>query len=455
MIILSVTMFLQCLNTSLITVPLPRISSDLGIDVTSSSWLLLAYSIGTCALLLQFTKYARNGRTRSFFIYGLILFLFASFDCSLSHDYLTLVILRFIQGASISMAVATGPIFVVQRMPEELRGTALGMMAAGTGLAMAIGPSVGGVLAETISWHMLFLINIPIGLAVLATALRVIPEDTGNTDGKDPGLCGSLALFAVIACGLMLLENLMDWTPKVLSVMAVVTFLSTTILIWHIRSADGVEPVVSPNLLKSRLFMLIAVSAAVGSMVTEGAFYLLPYFMEISWGMSVTECGFYFCIVSATTFVCARLAGRYCDANSSKIPTVCSFVCTATFSTIFAVIIPGSSLALLIMSACMVGASFAVFETAQYLRMIRNTEPEYREESATLITVVTYIGASLGLIFYSIVFDIAVPVAKDGMESLSATAMANGFHMTGILGIILSVIGLAVAMKVPHDRLGE
>ncbi len=446
-------MFLQCLNTSLITVPLPQISSDLGIDVSSSSWLLLAYSIGTCALLLQFTKYARNGRTRSFFLYGLAIFLFASFDCALCNDYLTLVVLRFIQGASISMTVATGPIFVVQKMPENIRGTALGSMAAGTGLAMAIGPSIGGVLTEFISWHMLFLINIPIGLAVLATAYLILPTDTETVPGRDPGHIGCITMFVTISFGLMLLENIMDWSIKEILAATFITFIGMLILIWSIRPGSGKEPVMSLGLLRSKMFKLIAISAAIGSMITEGSFYLLPYFMEISWGMSVTECGIYFCVVSAATFICARVTGIYCDTRSSKTPTICSFICTAVFSIIFAMLIPGSSLALLVLSACMVGASFAVFETAQYLRMIRNTLTQFREESATMITVVTYIGASLGLIFYSMVFDIVVPLAKNGMDSLSASAMAEGFHAAGLLGIALSVIGITIAMKVPHDKL--
>ncbi len=405
--------------------------------------------------MLQFTKFAKNGRSRPFFIYGLIIFLFTSFDCFLANDYLTLVVLRFIQGASISLAVATCPIFVVQKMPENIRGTALGTMAAGTGLAMAIGPSVGGVLAEFISWHMLFLINIPIGLAVLIGAIYIIPRDAPSIPGKDPDMLGCIALFAAITFSLMLMENLTDWGATEIFATAFIIFLAIIILIWQTHSDNGKEPVLPLGLLRSRLFRLIAISAAIGSMITEGSFYLLPYFMEISWGMSVTECGVYFCLVSVTTFTCARLTGKYCNDHSSKNPAICSFISTAVFSLIFAVLIPGSYLALLILSACMVGASFAMFETAQYLRMIRNTHPKFREESAIMVDVVTYIGASLGLIFYSIVFDIVVPVAKNGMEHLSASAMAEGFHAAGLLGIVLSIIGITIAMKVPHDKSEE
>lgn len=453
--LLSVAMFLQCLNSSLITVPLPQISADLGIGVSSSSWLLLAYSIGTCALLLQFTKYAKNGRTRKFFVYGLILFLFASFDCWLAEDYLTLVVLRFVQGAAISMSVATGPVFVVQNMPENVRGRALGSMAAGTGLAMAIGPSVGGVLAETISWHMLFLINIPLGLAALGGALLVLPADTMPKGAADPHWTGSVAWFLLISFSMMFLENLFTWSAAALFVSGFIAFESFVILAWNVSTRKEEQAIVSRGLIGTRTFKLVAASAAIGSMITEGAFYLLPYFMEISWGMDVTECGIYFCLVSATTFASAKAAGRYCDARSSRAPVLASFVCTLAFDVIFLLLEPGSGLALLVLSACMVGASFAVFETAQYLRMMRNTEKQYKEEAATMITVLTYVGASLGLILYSLVFDMAVPAARSGMEGLSPSAMTDGFHATAVLGLVLGLIGLALAFRVPDDKTVE
>lgn len=403
-------------------------------------------------MLIPFTKYAKNGRTRPFFIYGLVLFLFTSFDCYLAKDFITLVILRFVQGASVSMAVATCPIFVVQKMPENIRGTAMGTVAAGTGLAMAIGPSIGGILTEFISWHMLFLINIPIGFGVLIVAIIFMPSDSPVDPEKDPPLNGCFALFATIMFGLILIEKLGDWGAEQMFVVGTIAFVSLLIFIWSISYSDVKEPVVHPGLLKSKLFKYIAVSAAVGSMITEGSFYLLPYFMEISWGMGITECGIYFALVSVTTFACARLTGKYCDSHSSKYPAITSFVCTLIFSVIFVILIPGSGFALLILSACMVGASFAMFETAQYLRMIRNTPSEFKEESAIMVDVVTYIGASLGLIFYSTVFDTVVPLAKNGMEYLSKAAMTQGFHAAGILGIILSIIGVLIAMKVPHDR---
>lgn len=447
--LLFTVMFLQCLNTSLITVPLPQISDDLHITVSESSWLLLSYSLGTCALLLQFAKLSRNNRVKSFFLYGLIIFTLSSFVCFLAKDFLTLTVVRFIQGAAIAMSAATCPIIVVQKYPDHAKGSALGTMAAGTGLAMVLGPSLGGLLQSIVSWHGLFLINIPFAIIALVLSIWNLPADGTPEENRDPDMMGCLAWFAILFFGLIFLENLMEWGAGMLFAFGFIAFFAVLALMWNLSKDRTREPIISTDMVRSRAFILIASSAMFGSAITEGALYLLPYLMQISWNMGVTECGMYFCIVSAATFVSANLIGRYCDNHSSKGPVMGSFLCTIVFDIIFILIEPSWALEVVVLSACMVGLSFAVFETAQYLRMIRNTVAEHREEAATMITVLTYVGASLGLIVYSLTFNIAVPEAAElGIDQLSSALMINGFHATGLLGLILGITGLILASLV-------
>lgn len=445
-------MFLQCLNTSLITVPLPKISEDLGITVSESSWLLLAYSLGTCAFLLQFAKYGRNNRIRFFFLYGIMMFIVSSGACAVINDFAVLTIMRFIQGAGIAMSAATCPLVVIHRLPEERRGYALGSMASGTGLAMVLGPSLGGILSEIISWHYLFLINVPLAVIVLAVSYCVLPSEGEPDEKKDPDALGSICWFVVLAAGMVFLENITVWNIRLLLPFATAAYLAMFLLAFRLTDNGRRQPILSPGLVKNRTFVLISVSAVLGSMITEGALYLLPYFMQISWGMTVNECGLYFVIVSVSTFIAANFVGGYCDSHSAKGPVLMSFAVTLIFDAVFAVMNPDWVLALLIVSACMVGISFAVFETAQYIRMINHAKPEYRDEAATMITVLTYIGASLGLIAYSLTFTAAIPEAAGiDIDDLSSALMTEGFNATGILGLVLGIVGI-LAAAIVKDR---
>ncbi|MCQ2084833.1 MAG: MFS transporter [archaeon] len=449
-------MFLQCLNTSIITVPLPEIAGDLDITVSESSWLLLAYSLGTCALLLQFAKFGKNNRLKKLFVYGTGIFIIASAACAFLNQFLALTLMRIVQGAAISMAAAACPIIVIDYLPEDRQGYALGSMASGTGLAMVLGPSVGGILSQIITWHYLFLVNIPLAVMVLIGALKYLPADRKPVKKNDPDAMGSICWFIAIAASMVFLENITAWGIELLLPFGIAAYVGLFLLAFRLTDNKLRQPILSPGMLKNRAFLLIAISAMMGSMITEGALYLLPYLMQIAWNMDVMECRMYCCIVSVAAFVSARFVGSYCDNHSSKVPVICSFVCTIVFDTIFTFIQPDWSLAILVLSATMVGITFAVFETAQYIRMIRHTRPEYKEEAATMITVLTYIGASLGLIAYSLMFNAAIPEAMGAeIDELTATLMTKGFNATGVLGLFLGLGGLFLASIVKENNEDE
>ena len=184
-------------------------------------------------------------------------------------------------------------------------------------------------------------------------------------------------------------------------------------------------------------------------MVTEGAMYMLPYFMQVSWKMGMFECAAYFCVVSVVSFAVSMFIGKYCDFHSTKKPVMLSFLSAVVFNVLFVFLEPGWSPFVLLVSMVLVGVSFTVFEAAQSLRIIRNTERRYRDEAATMIIVLTYIGASFGLIAYCLVLNIAVPeTIGASIDTLLPSQMTAGFQATGVLGLVLSLCGMAVAAVV-------
>ncbi|MCQ2071489.1 MAG: MFS transporter, partial [archaeon] len=215
---MAMVMFLQCLNTSILTVALPDIARDLGADVSDGSWLLLSYSLGTCALLLQFVKWANNGRVRIFFLYGTALFILASIDCFLAKDFWTLVALRLVQGLGIALAASTAPIAVVHMLPDDMKGRGLAAMAAGTGVAMVLGPSLGGIMAGFMDWNSIFLVNVPLGLFTLVTAFFILPHEEEPDPSKECDLWGAVFWFMAVAGSIVFLDGMSDASMEVLAV---------------------------------------------------------------------------------------------------------------------------------------------------------------------------------------------------------------------------------------------
>src|ERR1700755_2713589 len=196
-----VATFMLLLDVTIVNVALPDIQQDLKSSFEYIQWVVDAYALTLAAFLLTFGSLAdRIGRKRVF-LAGLALFTLASLLCSLSTSPTALNLARALQGIGGSAMFATSLALLAAAFTGRERGTALGIWGATTGASVAVGPLVGGVLVEHISWQSIFFVNLPIGVAAIAVTLRMVGES------KDPhpapidwaGLVTfSAALFALV-----------------------------------------------------------------------------------------------------------------------------------------------------------------------------------------------------------------------------------------------------------------
>jgi MFS family permease len=175
--ICSMSLFIVGLDITAVNVALPSIAGDLDADIGGLQWTVSAYTVVMASLLIFSGSMAdRLGRKRTF-VTGLTVFSAASLLCSLAPSVELLVAFRVLQGVGASMLnpVAMSIITNTFTDPRE-RAQAVGVWGAVFGIAMALGPVVGGGLVATAGWPWIFLINIPLGLAAIALTLRFIPE---------------------------------------------------------------------------------------------------------------------------------------------------------------------------------------------------------------------------------------------------------------------------------------
>jgi EmrB/QacA subfamily drug resistance transporter len=177
LLICSMSLFIVGLDITAVNVALPSIAEDLDADIAGLQWTVSAYTVVMASLLMFSGSMAdRLGRKR-IFVTGLSVFSAASLLCSLAPSVELLVVARVLQGVGASMLnpVAMSIITNTFTGPRE-RAQAVGIWGAMFGIAMALGPIVGGGLVATAGWPWIFLINLPLGLAAIALTLRFVPE---------------------------------------------------------------------------------------------------------------------------------------------------------------------------------------------------------------------------------------------------------------------------------------
>src|SRR5213594_107574 len=201
LVAVSIRLFMIMLDNTVVNVALPSIRKDLGISISELEWVVNAYALTFGVLLLSGGKLADLLGRRAIFIAGLVIFTGASLWCGLAGGAGSLIAARTVQGVGAAlMNPATLSIITATFAPRQ-RGTAIGIWAGVSALALAIGPIVGGLLTEKVSWSWIFFINIPVGvLGVLAA--RVFIDETKDTSREQrldlPGLVTSgIGLFAL------------------------------------------------------------------------------------------------------------------------------------------------------------------------------------------------------------------------------------------------------------------
>ena len=188
---LTFALFMIMLDNTVVNVALPSIQRDLGIDQSELEWIVTGYALSFAVFLLSGGKLADMVGRRRIFMIGLAVFTVSSLLCGLAGGAGLLIAARVVQGVGAALMLPATLSIVTATFPPRQRGAAIGIWAGVSAMALAIGPLVGGLITENVSWNWVFYINVPVGLLGLVAAWLLVPEsrDTSPEQRLDlPGL---------------------------------------------------------------------------------------------------------------------------------------------------------------------------------------------------------------------------------------------------------------------------
>ncbi len=286
----SIGLFMASLDLFIVNIAFPDLSRSFdGASLSSLSWVLNGYAIVFAALLVPAGRIAdRVGRKRVF-ITGLLTFVVASALCAVSPTIPFLVGARVLQAVGAAMMIPTTLGLLLPAFPPEQRPVAIGIWSAVSGVAAALGPPIGGLLVQ-ISWHWIFLVNVPIGIATVVAAMRILDEAKEPEDGR-PDLLG--ALFLALGIGLLTLGIVQgpEWGWSDGRVVGSFVAAIALVAAFLYRSAHHRAPVIELPLLRVRSFALANLATLVffmgfGAMLLSGVLLLTEV-----WGWSELHAG--------------------------------------------------------------------------------------------------------------------------------------------------------------------
>ena len=252
--VLCVGMLMIVLDATVVNVALPAIQSDLGFTQSSLAWVVNAYLIPFGGLLLLAGRLGDLVSRRGVFIVGLGVFTVASLLCGVAQSKELLIAARFVQGAGGAMTSAVVLGMIVTMFPEAReQAKAIGVYGFVATAGGSVGLLAGGVLTQGISWHWIFFINLPIGIATAVFALRLLPRDRGIGIGRDTDFLGAALITGALMLGVYTIVNPaaeLGWTAGRTLVLGAIAL--GLLAAFVVREATAANPLMPLRIFRSR-----------------------------------------------------------------------------------------------------------------------------------------------------------------------------------------------------------
>jgi EmrB/QacA subfamily drug resistance transporter len=315
-VLASLGVFMTALDTLVVTTSLPALRIDLHSSLSNLEWTVNAYNLAfACFILTGAALGDRFGRRRMYVV-GLSLFTAASAAAAASPDVGALVAARALQGIGAAIVFPLTLTLISEAFPVEKRGAAIGLWGGITGLGVAIGPVVGGAVVGGISWHWIFWLNVPIGIALIPLAARRLTESFGPRPQLD---VAGLLLAGAGALGLtwgLVRANAVGWgSGEVLAALAAGATFIASFLGWERRTRNPMLPLA---LFRQRTFASANAVSVFMYAGLFGALFLMSQFFQTALGYSPLGAGLRLLPWSMPPMFIAPLAGALADRYGNR-----------------------------------------------------------------------------------------------------------------------------------------
>jgi EmrB/QacA subfamily drug resistance transporter len=443
LILTSAATFMAALDNLVVTTALPAIREDLSGGLSDLEWIVNGYTLPfACLLLLGAALGDRFGR-RTIFTGGIVLFTVASAMAAMATSTGSLIAARAAQGAGAAALLPLSLTLVSAVVPAARRGMAFGIWGAVNGLAVASGPLIGGTITEHISWHWIFWLNVPVGIALVPLVLTRLADSRGPNDRLD--LVGtamaSAGMFAIVLA--IVRGNEHGWTSSlVLTGFIAGSLLLVAFVWWELRAP---APMLPMRFFRSPAFTTINVAGFLMFLGVFGSIFLLTQFLQFIQGYNPQQAGLRMLPWTAMPMVVAPITGALSDRFGGRPFVISGLLTMAVGLGWFALIAePDVSYLSQVPALALCGVGMAMFFAPASAILMGSVAPAEQGIASGVNNALREVGGAVGVALLASVFvaqggyqtpqaftDGLVPALWVGMASLVAAAVAMLWRARG------------------------
>jgi EmrB/QacA subfamily drug resistance transporter len=439
--IVSVGLFMVVLDNLVVNVALPSIRHDLGASIQSLEWTVNAYVLAYAVLLLTGAALGDSFGRKRMFIAGITLFTVASAAAALAPSTALLIGARALQGTGAAIATPLTLTLLAEAFPPKQRGLALGIWSGISGVAVALGPLVGGAVIDAGSWQWIFWINVPVGAVLVPLAARRLQESHGPARRLDLGglALGSAGLLAVVYG---LVQSQADgWgAANVLAALLAGTGLVAAFLRHELHAT---EPMLPLRFFANRGFAVTNVVSLSMYFGMFGSIFFLSQFLQDVLGNTPLQAGLKLLVWTGATMLVAPAAGYFAERVGSRPFMVAGLgLQAAALGWLALIASPGASYASMIAPMAMAGSGMALVFAPAAAAVLAAVRPDEAGQASGATNAIRELGGVLGISVLATVF-----TAHGGYAS--GQAFVNGLTPSLWVGAVVLAAGALVALALP------
>ena len=323
--VLCLGLFMILLDGTIVNIAIPHIESYFDTSFSNIEWVMNAYILVFAVLLVPMGRFGDLWGRRKLFVAGMVLFTLGSLACGLAPSIYLLIAFRVLQGIGGAAMMPSTLSIIATVFPPHKRGAAMGVWGGVSGLASGLGPVLGGIILQYItwptvtgSWRWIFLVNIPVGVVGVILALRIVPESKNPTAVETLDLPGVGLLSASLFClTFALVEGQKyGWTSAIILGLFAVAAVAFALFYWREHRVH--QPLIDFSLFRSVNFAAGNATGLLLSAAMMGAFFTIPIFLQSVLGFSAIKAGLVMAPMSVVIIFAAPLAGVLSDRLGSK-----------------------------------------------------------------------------------------------------------------------------------------
>ncbi|MGC4017910.1 MAG: MFS transporter [Muricomes sp.] len=454
---LSLSTLMTSIDTNIVSIGLPTLVKALNTSFSSVQWVVLSYLLSITVLVVGVGRIGDMFGKKPLYLSGIVIFTIGSLACGLSFSVYMLVAARILQGVGGAILMSMSFALVGDLVPKEKVPQAVGFLTAMLTLGIALGPSVGGILISAFGWHIIFLINIPIGIITFIIALK-FPKLEAACTGQRFDWPGVLALAAALICydfAITLSES------QGLSITVILLFIASVIIVFAFIFIE--KRVFSP-LINLKIFTNRVVSGSLGISVIAYAMIMtinivLPFFLTDAQGLPTFKVGLLLATGPIATTIFGPIAGKAAEKFGTRPVMIAGLIGFGTGCFLMATLTPFTSPAGFAVRIAISNGSFAFFQTPNNAAIIASANPEQRGVISGLLNLARTLGQTTGASLMGAVFASFTMAAQGishsgdySVSSASPSAITSGVHGTFFIAVAAIILAIIIALITLHHE---